>query len=127
MELAVLPLTEKVPVFRQSSYQAESTAEDIDFPLNLEHMANTGVHRFINENAGSDKTILILHDSFLQDKEYFFTTRYREVYMISRQNYERMQYYVETLQPDVVLFENAERAFVDDLYAYVNLANITYD
>ena len=47
--------------------------------------------------------------------------------MISRQNYERMQYYVETLEPDVVVFENAERAFVDDLYAYVNLANVTYD
>ena len=47
--------------------------------------------------------------------------------MISRQNYEFMQYYVETLKPDVVVFENAERAFVDDLYAYTNLANVTYE
>ena len=127
MEFVSLPITERVYVFTPSKYYQESTIQDYELSFKLEHMEGTSVQHFINENAQSDQTILILQDSFLQDNAHFFTTRYREVYMISRQNYERMQYYVETLEPDVVVFENAERAFVDDLYAYVNLANVTYD
>ena len=127
LEFVSLPITEKVPVFKQSDYHRESTVFNPDLSGELEHVPGTSVQHFINENASSDQTILILQDSFLQENAHLFTPRYREVYLISRQNYERMQYYVETLQPDVVVFENAERAFVDDLYAYVNLANVTYD
>ncbi len=127
MEFVSLPLKEKVYVFTPSQYYRDSTIQDYELSFKLEHMEGTSVQHFVNENAQSDQTILILQDSFLQDNAHFFTPRYREVYMISRQNYERMQYYVETLKPDVVVFENAERAFVDDLYAYVNLANVTYD
>lgn len=127
LEFVSLPITEKVPVFKQSAYHRKSTVFNPDLSGELDHIPGTSVQHFINENASSDQTILILQDSFLQENAHFFTPRYREVYLISRQNYERMQYYVETLQPDVVVFENAERAFVDDLYAYVNLANVTYD
>lgn len=116
-----------VPVYTLKPEYGKDIVQDWELAFKLDHMEGTSVQHFINENALSDQTILILQDSFLQDNAKYFAYRYKEVYMISRQNYERMQYYVETLQPDVVVFENAERAFVDDLYAYVNLANVTYD
>lgn len=127
LELISLPITEQVPVYMLKSEYGDSILADGSLLDVLPHVAGTGIQHYLNENALSDKTILILQDSFLDGKQDFFAYRYQNVYMISRQNYESMQYYVETLKPDVVVFENAERAFVDDLYAYTNLANVTYE
>ena len=127
LEFISLPITEQVPVYTLKPEYSDSTLADGSLLDVLPHVAGTGIQHYLNENALSDKTILILQDSFLDGKQDFFAYRYQNVYMISRQNYESMQYYVETLKPDVVVFENAERAFVDDLYAYTNLANVTYE
>lgn len=127
LEFISLPITEQVPVYMLKSEYGDSILADGSLLDVLPHVAGTGIQHYLNENALSDKTILILLDSFLDGKQDFFAYRYQNVYMISRQNYESMQYYVETLKPDVVVFENAERAFVDDLYAYTNLANVTYE
>ena len=127
LEFISLPITEQVPVYMLKSEYGDSILADGSLLDVLPHVAGTGIQHYLNENALSDKTILILQDSFLDGKQDFFAYRYQNVYMISRQNYESMQYYVETLKPDVVVFENAERAFVDELYAYTNLANVTYE
>lgn len=127
LEFISLPITEQVPVYMLKSEYGDSILADGSLLDVLPHVAGTGIQHYLNENALSDKTILILQDSFLDGKQDFFAYRYQNVYMISSQNYESMQYYVETLKPDVVVFENAERAFVDDLYAYTNLANVTYE
>ena len=127
LEFISLPITEQVPVYMLKSEYGDSILADGSLLDVLPHVAGTGIQHYLNENALSDKTILILQDSFLDGKQDFFAYRYQNVYMISRQNYESMQYYVETLKPDVVVFENADRAFVDDLYAYTNLANVTYE
>ena len=127
LEFISLPITEQVPVYTLKKEYSDSILADGSLLDVLPHVAGTSVQHYLNENALSDKTILILQDSFLDGKQDFFAYRYQNVYMISRQNYESMQYYVETLKPDVVVFENAERAFVDDLYAYTNLANVTYE
>lgn len=127
LEFISLPITEQVPVYTLKQEYSDGILADGGLLDVLPHVAGTGIQHYLNENALSDKTILILQDSFLDGKQDFFAYRYQNVYMISRQNYESMQYYVETLKPDVVIFENAERAFVDDLYAYTNLANVTYE
>ncbi len=127
LEFISLPIMEQVPVYMLKAEYGDSILADGSLLDVLPHVAGTGIQHYLNENALSDKTILILQDSFLDGKQDFFAYRYQNVYMISRQNYESMQYYVETLKPDVVVFENAERAFVDDLYAYTNLANVTYE
>lgn len=127
LEFISLPITEQVPVYMLKSEYGDSILADGSLLDVLPHVEGTGIQHYLNENALSDKTILILQDSFLDGKQDFFAYRYQNVYMISRQNYESMQYYVETLKPDVVVFENAERAFVDDLYAYTSLANVTYE
>lgn len=127
VEFISLPLTEDVPVYEGKPALMASVHEETDLAQNLKHMDGTTVRHFVNDNAPCEETILMFIDSFMQDNGFYFAYRYKEVYLISRQNYENMQYYVETLKPSVVVYENAERAFVDDLYAYVNLANVTYD
>lgn len=122
-----VPITEQVPVYTLKKEYGGSIIRDLEVLDTMEFMPGSSLQHYVNENALSDKTILIFNDSFLQDNGDYFAYRYRNVYMISRQNYERMQYYVEMIKPDVVVFENAERAFVDDLYAYVRLAEITYE
>ena len=128
-EVENLPFSIKdtIPVYTLKEEYSQSITSDAELSAKLEHMPGTSVQHYVNDKALSDQAILILQDSFLQDNARYFAYRYRDVYLISRQNYEYMQYYVETLCPDVVVFENAERAFVDDLYAYVNLANVIYE
>ena len=126
VEFISLPLTEAVPVYTLKEEYASSIREETDLLQTLPHMEGTTVRHFVNDDAPCDETILLFIDSFLQENGQYFAYRYKEVYMVSRQNYERLQEYVETLHPTVVVYENAERAFVDDLYAYVNLANIEY-
>lgn len=127
VEFISLPITEDVPVYTLKPELSASIHEETDLLHNLKHMEGSTVRHFVNDDAPCDETILIFIDSFMQDNGFYFAYRYKEVYLISRQNYELMQYYVESLHPSVVVYENAERAFVDDLYAYVNLANITYE
>lgn len=82
---------------------------------------------FYNADAPCDRTILILHDSFLDNRESWYTYRYREVYFTSRVNYTHIQEYIDEIEPDVVLFELAERSFADDLTAYTQLGEIVFE
>ena len=124
IEFISLPIKEDVPVYTlKGKLKLKDATESVQ---GLPTVSGTSMQAYYNPDAECDKTILIMHDSFLEDKYKYFTYRYREVYMVARQNYTYMKDYVEQLNPDVVLFENAERAFVDDLYAYTELANVTY-
>lgn len=126
LEFAGITINEKVP-----EYENENILMGVEnltlIDQELPRIAGTSAQCFHNENATSDQSILIFHDSFLQTRMKFFLYRYKNVYMVSRQNYEAMQFYVNLFEPDAVLFENAERAFVDDLFAYTQLGYITYE
>ena len=82
---------------------------------------------FYNPQASGNKTILILHDSFLDNRESYYYGRYREVYYGSRVNYTNMKDYIDIIQPDIIVFELAERSFADDLYAYTELGTYQYE
>lgn len=127
IEFVSLPIEEEVPVYTLKPEYMETIVEDESLSGTLGQVTGVNIRHLVNENALSDETILILSDSFLDYNWQYFAYRYREVYMASRHSYEHMQYYVETLNPDVVVFEVAERAFVDDLYAYTNLDKVIYE
>lgn len=124
MEFIDIPINEQVPYYTLKVKPALSTNQNLEGAL--KRVNGTSIQHYKNPDAKSDETILVFHDSFLQSNKKFFVNNYKEVYLVSRQNYEGIQYYVNVLQPDLVLYENAERAFADDLYAYTNLRNIQY-
>lgn len=103
------------PVATDSPYRADVPVE-----------AGNNMAYFYNEGAPNDKTVLILHDSFMDNRETWYTYRYREVYFTSRVNYTHMKDYIDLIRPDVVIFELAERSFADDLAAYTQLGEISY-
>lgn len=120
-------ITDNVPRLSctlQSSYGVETDSRDrADVPV----MAGNNMAYFYNENALSDKCVLILHDSFLDNRETWYTYRYKEVYFTSRVNYTYMKDYIDLIGPDVVIFELAERSFADDLAAYTELSTLTFE
>lgn len=127
IEFIELPISDSVPVLSYKKKKKPDLVARYKKVSKLTLVPGTSMLDYFNPNAPSKRRILIIHDSFLENRDEFFTARYREVFMTPRQNYEHLQEYVEALKPDVVLFENAERAFVDDLYAYTELANVSYD
>lgn len=112
-------ITEEVPVLTPI-YHATSDGPGV---VDVSVMPGNNMAYFYNENASSNQTILILHDSFLDNKEGWYYGRYQQVYYTSRVNYTNLKEYIDVIHPDVILFEVAERAFADDLGAYVELGN----
>ena len=125
MEFIDIPINEQVPFYTLAHKPELKTSQKLEGAL--ERVEGTSIQHYKNPNAKSEETILIFHDSFLQSNKKFFVNTYKEVYMVSRQNYQGVQYYVNVLKPDVVLYENAERAFADDLYAYTSLRDVQYE
>lgn len=102
-------------------------AVDGPYRVDVPVVAGNNMAYFYNENAASDKCVLILHDSFLDNRESWYTYRYREVYYASRVNYTYMKEYIDLIKPDVVIFELAERSFADDLGAYTELSTLSFE
>ena len=125
LEFVEVPIDEQVPVYHLK--KQPTLWDDYDLTANAWLVEGTSIQYYSNSDALKKKRILIFHDSFLQDAKEFYCARYSQVFFVSRQNYECVQYYVNLIRPDAVIFENAERAFVDDLYAYTNLANVWYE
>lgn len=114
---------EKIPVL---STDLSNVYLDTELMSKIEVIPGTNIQCYRNLKAQTDLSILLFHDSFFEQRERFFVNRFQNVYMVSRQNYENLQYFVNLLEPDVVVYENAERSFVDDLYAYTNLDKVKY-
>lgn len=123
LELSSLPIKDTIPVL---TYQGETALSDGENRKDVSVLPGNNMAYFYNENAATDKTILILHDSFFDNKECYFYGRYREVYSCSRVNYTFMKEYIDVIKPDVIVFELAERSFADDLYAYSELGTYEY-
>lgn len=114
------PYPESVPVMTLKSDSVPMESVDVT----TKEGAAMAAYR--NPDAKTKETMLLLHDSFLDGKEVWWTSRYRAVYSCSRNNYEHLQEYIDVLHPDVIVFEVAERAFMDDLHAYTALRDVTY-
>lgn len=118
------PIYDRLP--KLQVIQSATVATDSQYRADVPMQPGNAIAYFYNENAVNDRTILVLHDSFLDYRENWYTYRYREVYYGSRVNYTNMKAYIDLIQPDVVVFEVAERAFADDLHAYTELGNMVY-
>lgn len=118
------PIYDKLPKLQLMQNPAVET--DGPYRADVPMQPGHAIAYYYNENAMSDRTILVLHDSFMDYKENWYTYRYREVYYGSRVNYTNMKAYIDLIQPDVIIFEVAERAFADDLHAYTELGNVIY-
>jgi len=124
LDFFTIPIMDNVPVFTS---KMTALTEGPDQVMDLTVRPGNNIAYYYNENASSDKTLLVLHDSFLDSRESWYFGRYKEVYYGARTNYDNMKEYIDRIQPDVIIFEVAERAFADDLSAYTELATLSYE
>ncbi len=72
-----------------------------------------------NPECADKPTLLIFGDSYLAGYERFFTNHFSEYTFIHRYNIynqEYFEYYVEKIDPDIIIFENPERSHVINLF-----------
>lgn len=80
------------------------------------------VHYFSYHHNPENKDkprILVIHDSYLGEKEKFFTGTFSEVFFLHRYNIynlEMFEYYTDHIKPDIIIYENPERSWPIDLY-----------
>ncbi|MBQ4602334.1 MAG: hypothetical protein IJB24_05670, partial [Clostridia bacterium] len=70
------------------------------------------------ENADAPR-LLVIHDSYLAEKEKFFCENVSELFFLHRYNIynlEWFKYYVDLIDPDIIVYENPERSWEIDLY-----------
>lgn len=120
-------IPDSVPKLVCTAPSSHGVETDSPYRADVPVVAGNNMAYFYNENALSDKCVLILHDSFLDNRESWYTYRYKEVYYASRVNYTYIKDYIDLIGPDVVIFELAERSFADDLAAYTELSTIRFE
>lgn len=124
LELFSIAIKDTIP---HLTYRGPAAVNSSDSYKEAPVLAGHNMGYFYNENAQSDKSVLILHDSFLDDRECYYYSRYKEVYFCARTNYIFMKEYIDQIHPDVIIFELAERSFADDLPAYTELGTYTFE
>lgn len=115
------PIRDRLPKLSLIAPTSQNVVIDSPYRVDVPVMPGNIMAYYYNEDAPNDKTILILHDSFMDTRAHWYTYRYKEVYFAARVNYAYIKDYMDLIRPDVVLFELAERSFADDLGAYDQL------
>ena len=73
----------------------------------------------MNPQQADMPKILFFSDSYIHGNEHFFTENFSQTTFIHRYNclnQESFEYYVDFLDPDIIVFENPERSLPIDLY-----------
>ena len=81
----------------------------------------------INNTAPNNRILLVFTDSYLQSHQKFYDNRFKEVYFVHRQNYEYLQYFVNLVFPDMVIFETAERCISSEIPITTDFTDYKYE
>ena len=107
------PIDDDVPVYTLISDTSQDAGGYLAKNIKLE--VPTFYAHYMNPEVPNGKRIVIFTDSYFATYSKFYKNRFSEVFYIHRQNYEYVQYIVNLLFPDVVVFETAERSMTSDM------------
>lgn len=86
--------------------------------------------RHTNPEKADAPKILVIHDSYLAEKEKFFKGNFSEVIFLHRYNIHNLdwfKYYVDLFDPDIIIYENPERSWPIDLHKETAVPGKTKD
>lgn len=113
LDVAKFPIKEDVPVYTlKVDYSQDASGYLMP---NLICDTNTFYSHYINPDCENDRKLLIFTDSYFANYQWMYNNRFKEVYFVHRQNYEYLQYFVNLLFPDAVIFETAERSITSEM------------
>lgn len=113
LDNAKFTIDEDVPLYRlREDYTGDYT--ELLRPAMLCNSDTFYTHH-INSTAPNNRILLVFTDSYLQAHQKFYDNRFKEVYFVHRQNYDYLQYFVNLVFPDMVIFETAERSISSEM------------
>lgn len=113
LDIARFPIHEEVPSYTLKNDTSNNMTTYL-LPV-IDCYTPTFYAHFTNENCENNKILLIFTDSYFATYFKFYQDRFSEVYFIHRQNFEYLQYYINLLFPDTVIFETAERSISGEM------------
>ena len=119
------PIDDDVPVYSLLSDTSQDAGAYLATGIKLE--VPTFYSHYINPAVENGKRLVIFTDSYFATYGKFYTNRFSEVYYIHRQNYEYLQYVVNLLFPDVVIFETAERSITGEMPISTDVTDFYYE
>ena len=113
LDNAKFKINEVVPLYNlREDYTADYT--ELLRP-SMQCNSDTFYTHHINSTAPNNRILLVFTDSYLQAHQKFYDNRFKEVYFVHRQNYDYLQYFVNLVFPDMVIFETAERSISSEM------------
>ena len=113
LDNAKFSIDEDVPLY---SLRDDETADYTELlKPSMECNTDTFYTHHINMTAPNNRRLLVFTDSYFQSHQKFYDNRFKEVYFVHRQNYDYVQYFVNLVFPDMVIFETAERSISSEM------------
>ena len=107
------PIDDDVPVYTLLSDTSQDAGAYLASGIKIE--VPTFYSHYMNPEVQNGKRLVIFTDSYFAPYSKFYTNRFSEVFYIHRQNFKYLQYIVNLLFPDAVIFETAERSITGDM------------
>lgn len=125
LDNAKFEINEDVPLYTlREDYTADYT--ELLRP-SMENNTDSFYSHHINTTAPNNKILLVFTDSYLQAHQKYYDNRFKEVYFVHRQNYDLLQYFVNLVFPDMVIYETAERCITSDMPLNTDFTNFYYE
>lgn len=125
LDIAKFPIDEDVPVFTR----IEDNSADMTELLKPDMQCNTDTFytHYVNNAADNNEILLVFTDSYFQAHQKYYNNRFKEVYFVHRQNYDYVQYFVNLVFPDMVIFETAERSITGEMPEMADFTDYYYE
>lgn len=119
------PIDDDVPVYNLITDTSQDAGAYLASSIKLS--VPTFYAHYMNPEVTNGKRLVIFTDSYFATYSKFYKNRFSEVYYIHRQNYMYLQYIVNLLFPDAVIFETAERSITSDMPLTTELDSYFYE
>lgn len=125
LDTSDFPINDQVPVY---SLKVD-TSQDATFYLepSLRIPTKTFYAHFMNPEVTNGKILLVFTDSYFATYHKYYNNRFSEVYYVHRQNSDYLQYMVNLVIPNVVVFETAERSITSEMPVTSDFSDYYYE
>lgn len=125
LDNAKFEIDEDVPLYTlRDDYTADYTEL---LRTTMDCSTDTFYTHHINPTAPNDRILLVFTDSYFQSYQKFYDNRFKEVYFVHRQNYAYLEYFVNLVFPDMVIFETAERSISSEIPILSDFSDYCYE
>lgn len=125
LDIAKFPIDEEVPVYTTINDNTADMTELLK-PC-MQCYSDTFYSHYVNNAAENSRILLVFTDSYFQAHQKYYNNRFKEVYFVHRQNYEYVQYFVNMVFPDMVIFETAERSISSEMPQMADFVDYYYE